>query len=78
MLSEIWHLMHFQNQQTPNRLKTSEEMRPVRVYYKDGNSTMLIAKNVPLIQARSLANRIQRSLANAGSKLEGHFIYTKN
>lgn len=49
----------------------------VRVYYKDGDSTMLIAKNVPLCVGRSLEAYMKSTLQSAKSKLQGKFIYTK-
>lgn len=48
----------------------------VRVYYKDGDSTMLIAKKVPLCLARSIETDLKRTLKSCGSELQGKFIYT--
>jgi len=61
---------------TPHSPKDSEN-KLIRVYYKDGDSTMLIAKNVPLRTARSIESYMKSILERVSSKLQGHFIYTQ-
>lgn len=71
--------MQLKNQISEPRIKheNHSENRLVRVYYKDGDSTMLIAKNVPLCTARSMESYIKSVLERVSSKLQGHFIYTQ-
>lgn len=71
--------MQSRNQISKPRIKheTNSENRLVRVYYKDGDSTMLIAKSVPLCVARSMESYMKSILERVSSKLQGHFIYTQ-
>ena len=55
---------------------TQKEPRNVRMFFKAGNSTMLLAK-LDYIAAVQLESRINRFLREHNSKLEGCFIHTK-
>lgn len=48
-----------------------------RVFLKDGNSTMLLAKGLTKNQILILTTRIKNDLETYGSKLEGNFITVK-
>lgn len=55
---------------------TQQEPKKVRMFFKSGNSTMLLAK-LDHVAALQLESRINRFLREHGSTLEGHFIHTK-
>lgn len=58
-------------------IKSGPSDKLVRIFYKDGDSTMLIAKGVPLYQARHLESVIKQHLHKSGAELKGRFIYTQ-
>lgn len=58
-------------------IKSDQSDKLVRIFYKDGDSTMLIAKNVPLYQARHLESIIKQHLHRSGAVLKGRFIYAQ-
>ena len=53
------------------------EDKKVRLYYKSGNSTMLLCKNITSLYATSLCLFIRSFCKKHGSKLEGTFIQTR-
>ena len=48
-----------------------------RLFLKEGNSTMLLAKGLTKNQILILTTRIKNDLETYGSKLEGNFITVK-
>lgn len=68
------------NQPHPQRINkigpTQEEPKKVRMFFKSGNSTMLLAR-LDHVAALQLESRINRFLREHGSSLEGCFIHTK-
>ena len=55
---------------------TQKEPRKVRVYFKSGNSTMLLCK-LPHEAALQLESRLIRFLKRFDAKLEGNLIQTQ-
>lgn len=55
---------------------TQKEPKKVRMFFKSGNATMLLAK-LDHVAALQLESRINRFLKEHGSTLEGCFIHTK-
>ena len=79
-LSKRW-TMNKANQTTRPRINkigpTQKEPRKVRLYFKSGNSTMLLVKNIEYEVAILLESRLKRFLRERNSKLEGTFITTQ-
>lgn len=62
-------------QQQYNRAVAGEEK--CKMFFKSGNSTMLLCKGMTKLAASSLDMYITRYCKQHGSKLEGAFIFTK-
>lgn len=61
----------------PQRVRTeTPEEEKVRMFYKDGTSTMLFCR-MPLLQCRMLEATILRFMERKHTKLTGKFIFTK-
>lgn len=58
------------------RLKYDEKQK-VRLYFKSGDSTMLLCKGLTSLAATSLQIDIDRYIKRHNCKLEGHFIQTR-
>ena len=56
---------------------TQKEPKKVTIYYKEGNSTMLLARKVPYERAIQIESRLRRAFEQCGSKMEGKFLCTQ-
>lgn len=57
--------------------KATKEEETCKMFFKSGNSTMLLCKGMTKLAANSLDIYITRYCKQHGSKLEGTFIFTK-
>lgn len=57
--------------------KKYDEQQKVRVFFKSGNSSMLLCKNMTSLAATSLEMYIVSYCKGHNSKLEGTFIQTR-
>lgn len=48
-----------------------------RMYFKEGNSTMLFCRGVTVNAAKAIEQNIRSMLEKLGTSLEGHFIITR-
>ena len=67
------------NQLHPPRKKNKEEVQlnvKKRIYYKDGNSSMLFCKDATVPASKVLISSIRDNMKKLGLKLEGNFIIT--
>ena len=67
------------NQLHPPRKKNKEEVQlniRKRIYYKDGNSSMLFCKDATIPASKVLISSIKDNMKKLGLKLEGNFIVT--
>lgn len=67
------------NQLHPPRKKNKEKIElnvRKRIYYKDGNSSMLFCKDVTIPASKVLISSIRDNMKKLGLKLEGNFIVT--
>ena len=55
-----------------------DESRKVKMYYKSGNSTMLLCKGLTQLAATSLALYIERFVKQHGVQLDGNFIFSNH
>ena len=69
------------NQIRPPRVNhigpTQKEPKKVRLYFKSGNSSMLLCKNITEADALRFEVRMRRQLKDMGVKLEGTIIQTQ-
>lgn len=56
--------------------KTIPEEKKCKMYFKSGNSSMLLCKGMTKLAANNLDMYIERYCKQHGSKLEGTFIFT--
>lgn len=56
---------------------TQKEPKKVRIYFKSGNSSMLLCKGISHYDAIKLESTIRRFLSSIEVKLEGTFIQTQ-
>ena len=69
-----------QNQLYPPKKKNRETvpLNPSRrVFYKDGNSSMLLCKDVTPNAAKVLVHSIRENAKNLGIAIQGNFIITQ-
>ena len=59
------------------RPRGSSEQKRVRMFFKQGGSSMLICKGLTALAANNLAFYMQWFCKKHGTKLEGTFIFTK-
>ena len=67
------------NQLHPPRKKNKEDVQlnvRKRIYYKDGNSSMLFCKDATVPASKVLISSIRDNMKKLGLKLEGNFIIT--
>lgn len=67
---------NYYNQLLAKPRKPGNEEQKVRMYYKSGNATMLICKNITALSGTSLGLYIERFCKKHSTKLEGKFIFT--
>ena len=67
----------YQNQLLKKPRVKYNEQQKVRMYFKAGDSTMLLCKGLTSLAATGLAIDIERYLKRHNCALEGHFIQTK-
>ena len=70
---------HIVNQLHPQKKKNGEEVQlnvRKRIYYKDGNSSMLFCKDATIPASKVLISSIKDNMMKLGLKLEGNFIVT--
>lgn len=63
--------------QVPPKQETKQDRQGnnrCTIWYKDGNSTMLLSKNVPYVAAKVLETKIKEFLAKHNCKLNGTFL----
>lgn len=69
-----------QNQLHPHKKKNRESVpiNPIRrVFYKDGDSSMLLCKDVTPNAAKVLVHSIRENAKNLGISIKGNFIITQ-
>ena len=67
------------NQLHPPRKKNGEKVElnvRKRVFYKEGNSTMLFCKDITVPASKVLISSIKDTMSKLGVKLNGNFIVT--
>lgn len=67
------------NQLHPPRKKNKEGVQlnvRKRIYYKSGNSSMLLCKDATIPASKVLISSIRDNMKKLGLKLEGNFIIT--
>ena len=67
------------NQLHPPRKRNKEEVQlnvRKRIYYKDGNSSMLFCKDATVPASKVLISSIRDNMKKLGLKLEGNCIVT--
>lgn len=67
------------NQLHPPKKKNKEEVQlniRKRIYYKDGNSSMLFCKDITVPASKVLIKSIRDNMKKLGVKLNGNFIVT--
>lgn len=61
----------------PKAKRIIPEQEKCKMFFKSGNSTMLLCKGMTKLAANNLDIYIDRFCKQHGSKLEGQFIFTK-
>ncbi len=56
---------------------TQQEPKKVRIFFKSGNSSMLLCKGIKYYDAIKLESTIKRFLKEIDVRLEGNFIQTQ-
>lgn len=67
----------YQNQLVRKQRLKYDEKQKVRLYFKSGDSTMLLCKGLTALAATSLQINIEKYVKRHNCKVEGHFIQTR-
>lgn len=75
--SEKKSMSFYQNQIVRKPRLKYDEQQKVRLYFKSGDSTMLLCKGLTSLAATGLQIDIDKYVKRHNCRLEGHFIQTR-